>query len=779
MRNIDFNKDWKFYRLSSSDTVYKVDLPHDATFSETRLPSNPSGRHGCWFAGGDYVYEKNFEYSKGIVYFEFESVYRRPEIFINGKLVATRDYGYTRFIVCADEFLNQGENLLTVKAYNSDQPNSRWYSGSGILRPVTMHILPEKHILMDGVKIKTTDYKIRTVKTQISTCCGGELTLLVVDGEKEIYSSTITTDGFIEHEFSLVDAKLWDAENPNLYTLKVKFYDDEYAVRFGIRQVECNAKSGLIINGNRTILKGACIHHDNGTIGGAGHPFADFRKVKLLKELGYNAIRSAHNPVSKAVMDACDRLGMYILDEYVDMWYIHKTRYDYADYFEKNHLNDLDEMVEKDYNCPSVIMYSVGNEVSETAEKRGIDLCKEMTEHIHKKDDRPVTCGVNIFFNYLSSLGFGVYSDKKAKDKKNDNAVGSEFFNMLAGKLGDKTMKIGATLGGCDRKTKHAFSNLDIAGYNYGILRYEKDCKKYPDRVILGTETFCKDALKFMRLAEKHPQIIGDFVWAGMDYLGEVAVGSWVYKPYTPTFSPSCGWMTAGSGRIDIIGNSDGEGIYTQVAFGLKELGLAVVPADKCFEPHSPSAWKMSNAMPSWTFDGCDGKKTIVEAYTRAHKIKLYINDELVGVKKPDGNGVAKFKVTYQKGELKAVAFDKNGNEVATEILRTGGDQTTLTVTPEQRVIDKDGLCYVKLDYTDGNGTLKPLASGEISVEVSGGKLIALGNACPYNADGYNGDKTKVYYGRAQAIIKPSGLGEIIITAKSPFGDKTESVTVK
>ena len=269
---------------------------------------------------------------------------------------------------------------------------------------------------------------------------------------------------------------------------------------FGVRKVEWGT-DGFLLNGKRYIIQGACIHHDNGLLGAVCDPDAVARKVRLLKANGYNAIRSAHNPCSKALLTECDRQGMLVMDEYIDHWYIHKTEYDYVDHFNDWWHQDLTDMVEKDYNHPCVVLYSTGNEVSETAQKRGIALTKEMTDFLHGLDDsRPVTCGVNIFFNFLSSIGFGVYSDEKAKKKaeraekakqrgektSKKKAVGSQFFNNLAGLLGDEFMKRGATLHGCDVKTRDAFANMDIAGYNYGIYRYKRDLKKVPAAVDFG-----------------------------------------------------------------------------------------------------------------------------------------------------------------------------------------------------------------------------------------------------------------------------------------------------
>ena len=333
-------------------------------------------------------------------------------------------------------------------------------------------------------------------------------------------------------------------------------------------------------------------------------------------------------------------MGMLVMDEYIDGWYIHKTKYDYADEILENYRKDLKDMVDKDYNHPSVIMYSTGNEVSETAQKKGISLTKSLTDRLHELDStRPVSCGINIFFNFLSSMGFGVYSDKKAdeaaENAKKKKAVGSEFYNTVAGIFGAGFMKTGATLYPCDVKTRDAYANMDVAGYNYGIKRYRHDLKKYPKRIILGSETFCADAYQFMQEAKRDKRIIGDFVWAAQDYLGEVGIGAWEYKDYAPRFDGGCGWVSAGSGRIDLTGKLLGEMAYTRVAFELEDLAIAVMPVNHTKDVHSPSAWKMTNAMESWSWDGCDGNAAKVEVYTRADHVKLYVNGDCVGTKKP------------------------------------------------------------------------------------------------------------------------------------------------
>ncbi len=781
MRKIRINSGWLFSRLGESDKI-KVDLPHDAMLREDRRQEYKGKKNNAYFAGGDYVYEKMLAVQKkqGCSYIlEFEGVYRNARVRLNGEEVAYRPYGYANFSVDLTEKICDGENKIEVFAYCSDIPNSRWYSGAGIYRNVNFYELPEKHIKLDGIKVKTLDYKTGEVEIKVNTSASGSVKIYILDGDGICVNKEVETDGDSSVKLVIPNVKLWNTKTPNLYTCRVAFEDDVDEVKFGVRQIECNSKDGFLINGERVIIKGACIHHDNGLLGACAYDYAEERKVLLMQKAGYNALRSAHNPCSKALLDACDKYGMLVMDEYVDVWYIHKTKYDYADYCMDWWRQDLKDIVDKDYNHPSVIMYSTGNEVSETAQPKGIKFCGDMTEYLHELDStRPVSCGINIFFNYLSSMGFGVYSDKKA-EKEPDKAVGSEFFNKLAGLLGDKTMKIGASLHGSDVKTRDAFANLDVAGYNYGILRYKKDFKKYPNRVILGSETFCKDAYTFYEIAKKNNALIGDFVWAGQDYIGEVGIGSWEYRDYARDFNGDVGWMTAGSGRVDLVGNELGEALYTKVAFELLPIAIAVIPVDNATKEHSPSAWKMTNARESWSWNGLNGNRTKVEVYARGYKVRLFINGNKVGEKRLRNDCKAIFPVKYHDGMITAIAYDKDDKEIARTSLTTAGDETKLTVIPETDILRENDLLYVKLRYTDNEGVIKPLTRGRIDVEAENGEILGLGHACPYNPDGYLNDFTDTYYGEALAIIKPTSDKDVTVRASSVYGDAKITVKVQ
>lgn len=821
MQKIDFNKDWICRCLTRDEAAYPVTLPHDAMLSEPRTQESTGEGNIGWYIGGDYEYIRNFfvpeEYKDKKVLIEFEGIYHNGEVYINGKKAAYRPYGYTNFYVDTEGFFQYGkENEIKVIARNADQPNSRWYSGTGIYRPAYLYVGEEKHIPVNGVKIRTLSYDPARIEVVVKTSSPGEVSLKIefegskvlrvigestkignVNNDKIISSdnknmqpneSVQTGKNGQKSELAQVEAeknnqeaayqaifqldvpnaKLWDTEHPNLYTCKAIFGEDEVTETFGIRELIWNPQVGMTINGERVILRGACFHHDNGVLGACTYPEAEERKMRILKENGYNAVRSAHYPCSKALLDACDRVGMLMMDEYVDVWYIHKTKYDYAGQLADWWKQDLKDMVDKDYNHPSVIMYSTGNEVAETAQEKGIALTGDMTNYLHSLDStRPVTCGINIFFNFLSSIGLGVYSDDKAektaasKPEKKKKPVGSEFYNTLACLVGDYFMKCGATLYPCDLRTKDAYANMDIAGYNYGIFRYKHDLKKYPNRLILGSETFCKDAYSFWEIAKKNKRIIGDFVWAGWDYIGEVGDGAAEYSDYK--FEDPATRMTGGNGRIDLNGKPRAEAAYTRVAFE-RETGpfIAVDPVYQK-EKLRLTGWQLTKALESWAWDGCNGETAKVEVYARAAQVELFINGKSVGKKKVK-KCRANFNTTYQNGEITAVSYDENGREINRYSLCTAGKETVLQVRPEEKTVKPEGLAFIQLQYTDNKGIWKPMEKHNIKVTVENGVLKGLGSPAPYVKGNYTDHTVATYYGEAMAVVQADGNGPVKVT---------------
>ena len=813
MKRIDFNKGWTCKCLTRDTEPLSVTLPHDAMLSEPRTEDSVAEGNIGWYIGGDYEYVKRFdapeEYRDKAVMIEFESVMHDPEVYINGEKAAFRPYGYTNFYVDASALLKYGtENEIRVIAHNTEQPNSRWYPGTGIYRPVYLYVADEAHIPVNGVQIKTVSIHPATIEVTVRTTAPGQVSVEILREGKQVLAASSATDaaeGYVPvpatfgstaqapspaqkcenaatFRLEIPDAALWSCETPNLYTCRATFGTDAVEETFGIRELKWGPDVGMTINGERVILRGACIHHDNGVLGACTFPEAEERRVRILKEAGYNALRSAHNPCSKALLDACDRLGMLMMDEYVDHWYIHKTKYDYVQGLAQWWQDDLREMVEKDFNHPSVIMYSTGNEVAETSEPKGIAFTKEMTDYLHGLDPtRPVSCGINIFFNFLYSIGMGVYSDDKAEkaekaaakpEKKKKKSVGSEFYNMLAVKLGDNFMKFGATLPPSDWKTRDAFANMDIAGYNYGLFRYKGDLKKYPQRLILGSETFCKDAYSFWEIAKKNPRIIGDFVWTGMDYLGECGLGSAEYADYK---GGPVTQMTGGNGRVDLSGKPRVEAGYTRVA--LEQAAGPFIAVDPVYEQEvlSFTGWQLSKGIESWSYRGCDGKQARVEVYARAAEVELFVNEKSAGRQKVK-KCRARFKVTYFSGTLTAVAYDAAGKEIGRSSLTTAGKETVMRVTPESASVTPEGLVYIPIQYTDEKGIWKPMEKHLLKVTVENGELLGLGSAAPFFEGNYTSDTVKTYFGEALAVVRASGSGDVKVTVSDGSGET--SVTI-
>ena len=787
MKKLDFNHGWTVRPLSRAGEACPVTLPHDAMITEPRTPESMGEGNIGWFSGGDYVYKKKFtipdELKDRTLTLEFESVYRNAEVTVNGKTAETRPYGYTQFYIPLNDYLIDGENEITVIAHNADQPNSRWYSGTGIYRPVWLWEGPKEHIKIRGVRVKTLKIKpeatlLVTVKASAPGTAGIEIIkdgASVASGKARIASNLTGTA-----EIRVPDAELWSIESPSLYEVRVTFGEDTAADTFGIRTLAWTPENGLTLNGEHVILKGACIHHDNGVLGACSFPEAEDRRVRILKENGYNAIRSAHNPASVWLLEACDKYGVLMMDEYVDAWYMHKTKYDYANMVIDNWKTDLAALVEKDYNHPSVIMYSTGNEVAESAQQKGIDLQAQFTAFLHSLDDtRPVSCGINIFFNFLSSVGLGVYSDDKAdklaeEAKKNADtakpkkkAVGSEFYNMLAVKLGDNFMKLGATIPPCDWKTKGAYAAMDIAGYNYGLYRYKKDLKKYPDRLILGSETFCKDAYSFYEIARRNPRIIGDFVWPGWDYIGETGLGAPEYAAYLDERRET--QMTGGNGRIDLSGKPRCEAYYTMVAFDeVKGPFIGVYPPTE--KKPVFNGWTMSKAIRSWSWTGYAGNDAEVEVYARASSVELFLNGRSVGKKAIKHNCRTSFPVVYEGGTLTAVAYDADGSEIGRDTLITAGEGVILAAKPEAEAVKKEGLVYIPLQYTDEGGIWKPLIRRNITISLENADLMGFGNAAAYFEGNYNRTTVPTYFGEALAVIRATGEGPV----KAVFTDEND-----
>ena len=785
MNSNPFNQNWKFRKQGREETQ-TVTLPHDAMIHERREPNGAGGSAHGFFPGGIYVYEKNFtapaEWADKTVFIEFEGVYRNSVVSINGKSVGGRAYGYVPFRICADPRLNYGgENTITVTVDNSQLPNSRWYTGSGIYRPVNLIVGNKTHIEWQGVRVSTISYQPARIKVETESN-GGEAVVEILDGDKVVASGRGAS-----LELDIPDAKLWSDETPYLYTCYVTLAEhgqvvDEVTQRFGVRKVEWNSK-GLFINGKETLLRGGCYHHDNGILGAATFDKSEERRVRIMKEAGFNALRSSHNPTSRAMLEACDKYGMYLMDETWDMWYSHKNKFDYASNFEKDWREDIRSMIERDFNHPSVILYSIGNEVSEPAQEKGVKLAKEMVEYIHSLDrNRAVTGGINLMIISRSAKGKGIYKEDGGRDDGGkQNAMGgmnSTIFNMITSMVGPGMNK-GANGKKADVVTSPVLDALDIAGYNYASGRYPLEGKAHPDRVIFGSETFPQDIYKNWQMVKKYPYLVGDFMWTAWDYLGETGIGAWPYTPDGKAFDKPYPWLLADVGALDLLGNPNGELFLAQAAWGLlKKPAIAVQPVNHHGIKPAKSVWRGTNALPSWSWHGCEGNKAIIEVYADAATVELLLNGKSLGKKKiKDCKAI--FKTKYAPGTLTAVAYDAGGQELSRNELKSASGSIRLVAEPEETAVKAGNIVYIPISLVGQNGVLERNADCKLTAAVENGELLAFGSANPRTEERYDSGNFTTYYGCAMAIVRAGQAGTVTLSVKNENQTAMAAIEVK
>ncbi len=751
---INFNDNWLFSANGGESTA--VNLPHDAMLCGRRSAGSAGGVNSGYFEGGRYSYEKRFTLDpslpRGYAALHFEGVYQNCIVFCNGIEVGKHRYGYTPFDVDITSVLREGENIIRVDVDNSLMPNCRWYSGAGIYRPVSL-ILKEKNEIK-SVHISTASISPPTVSVEVDA--ENTARVEIFDGDALIWSGSAG-------EAVLPDAELWSEESPRLYTCLVSTEHDSEKVRFGIRELRWSAEQGLTVNGERVLLRGGCIHHDHGVLGACEFRAAEERRLRILKENGFNALRISHNPASRITLDLCDELGLYVMNEAFDGWYTPKTYHDYSRIFEADWPSDIQAMVESSRNHPSVIMYSIGNEVSETAEERGGELCREMVKFTHSLDpSRPVTAGINVLINVYAQMGIGIYRDsgnyqplpleniKGYKDRKS----GSAFFNSVTSKLG-KLMFFMASGKKGDRACLGA-SSLDVLGLNYASSQYDYQAKKHPSRMMVGSETMVADVPYNFERVRKYPALLGDFVWSAWDYLGEACIGDWTYHSY-PGLP-----LLAGQGMIDITGKPLAAMAYLQIAWGIRRQPyLCVRPLNHVGETPTKGSWQFTNAIDSWSWDGYEGKRATVEVYSDAYSATLYLNGRKIGTKRLKNNK-ALFKTAYAPGCLYAVVYDREGNKLGRAELRSGGADTLLTATPEKRTISSGAqdLCYIPIEFTDKEGRLKPYIEKEVEVKVEGAAtLLGFGSALCKTDESYTDNKHRSYRGRCLAVLRSAQSG--------------------
>ena len=781
MQKTDFNRDWTVQKDGSNEILH-VNLPDDAMIREERSKENKTASASAYFAGGKYIYTKIFDLSENetrqTLILEFEAVYQNATVFLNGRQVAEHPYGYTNFFVDITGKVIAGTNELKVVADNADVPNSRWYSGSGIYREVHLYRSGSSYIRPEGLKVQIVDLNTIHIFTDAVMQPDEKIVLEIFNDTGKIVSSEGT-----DVTITIPDAHLWSAEDPYLYTCQATLLQggtviDTAKSSFGIRTLSWG-KDGFLVNSKSVLFRGACIHHDNGVLGACGFHDAECRRVRILKEAGFNAIRSSHNPISKAMLDACDQLGMYIIDEAFDMWLIKKNPYDYAgETFSKWWKADIAAMISKDYNHSSVVMYSVGNEITELGLADGQEQARIMTEFCHTKDHtRPVTAGINLMLATMAGSKKSIYGtdeDGKVKDSGSgglDNAPTSEFFNIMMNKMGGLINKAAKT------KKATAIAEImsgifDIPGYNYASSRYKIDARNHPEQATTGSETLPQTLYDNWQLVKSIPTMTGDFMWTGYDYLGESGIGTIQYKDKKTKQNADPGLIiSGGAGIIDICGKKRPEVGWSKIIWGLQKTPtIGVDPYTRTDYFQSLSMWRVTDAVESWSWEGCEGCKTNVTVYTSAPKAELYCNGKRIASAKVKECKAVFKRIEYVPGTLSAIVYDENGKEIDRAELFSAIGKTMIQLACDKQKIRSNGqdLCFIEVSLIGENGIIKASADQMLTVQVEGsGVLQGFGSAVPNTNENFTDGRYRTYHGRALIAVRAGyEPGEIKVTVK-------------
>lgn len=786
-----FTDGWTFLRSPEAAPV-TVRLPHDAMIGETRSADGSTAEHGGYFPGGVYRYAKTWRLPADAADHDyrllFEGVYGDTTVLVNGEVAATCVSGYREFSAPIGGVSPGSDVDIEVTVDNSRTPNSRWYTGSGIYRPVWLERRPRTHIADDGITLVTRAISEGTAHVDVDVRAANqtdELTAvvkLVADDGGEVTCSAPVIDGVARVELVVPRARLWSAATPHLYGARVQLCRsdevvDEESQRVGLRIVEVDATHGLRVNGEQVLLRGACVHHDSGVLGAATFAAAERRRVRILQTAGYNAIRSSHQPMSRALLDACDELGMYVMDELTDVWLQHKTPHDTAEVFEEVWPADARSMVAKDRNRPSVILYSLGNEIAESGTAEGIDATRRIAAAVSDLDPtRPTTLAVNLLLNLMAAKGRSAFDRDKPADgaveateaKKKDHAT-STAANMVTAKLG-RIMEWVSRLPAADKASRDAFAEVDVAGYNYAFGRYRGDRKRYPQRVMVGSESMPGDLPRIWRQVESVPGVIGDFMWTGWDYLGEAGIGVWAYGQEPGGLAKPYPALLAGPGAFDITGQPGAPVFLCQAVWGLLDApAIAVRPMDKAGQRPGRTPWRTTDAVPSWSWGGLSGEAQI-EVYSADDEVELLLNGRSLGRKRSGARTgyVTRFSTAYEPGELVAVGY-RAGVETGRSTLCSAGEPR-LTIRTESPDPDgADDVRFVWVELADEDGVVDCAADDLIDVHVDGpADLVGLGSADPAPRESYTDASHHTWRGRALAVLRPTGEpGTVTLTASS------------
>ena len=742
-----FDENWLFYpgetdggeRITLDDAGWrKLDLPHDWSIED--LPGNHSpfdstvvnGVSSGFTRGGVGWYRKHFTVgaseAEKKVFIRFDGVYMDADVWINGHHAGNHFYGYSPFEYEISNWMKFGSDNVIAVRVNNDSVRCRWYSGSGIFRHVRLMVAPPLHIETWGTEVTTVGIsedqaniivKTSLINQDLQERKGTVYVKALESGGSFAGSSRVDfilhpgETGTVDEQLTILSPHLWSPEDPYLYAAEVSLFvdgklTDRMVQSFGIRTLQFDAQHGFRLNGKETKLRGGCVHHDNGPLGSAAFDRAEERKVGLLKAAGFNALRMAHNPPSAAILDACDRLGMMVIDEAFDVWRYGHFSGDYSTRFDSLWQEDLGSMILRDRNHPCIIMWSIGNEIRNTDTEEIAGLCGRMADFVSAADPtRPVTAAVNAITPQKDAF----------------------------------------------------FSNLDVCGYNYCRGLYLSDHERLPHRVMFCSESYPSEAYDYWQGVREYPWVIGDFVWTAFDHIGEASIG-WRGYPQEPGFFP---WNLAWCGDLDICGTPRPQSWHRQTLWKEKPIvRLFVTPPVPSF-PLNPekeywSVWDWPDALDSWNFKEYENTTMTVSAYTNCDEVELLLNGISLGKKTNTSanKNILQWDVPYRPGELTARGY-KDGHPADSALLRTAGAPSAMVLIADRDTLMADGqdLCYVSIELVDRQGTRNPLADNTLKFNVSGaGSLAAVGNANPVSLESFRVNERKAWQGRCLVILR-------------------------
>ena len=751
-----FDFGWEFSQQPERGQWQRVDLPHDWDIYQAPHIDAPTGNDGGYYPGGYGEYRKSFATPNAErVKLHFEGVYQRAEVWVNGKKAGQHAYGYTPFTVDVTPYLysrgTKQQNEVVVKVDNTQQPNCRWYSGSGIYRHVWLQTMPDIHPYT--VYITTPEVSAESARVNVTVCYTNEgeterrlddIEVVFEGGDfvqtdqskelqermkEELLSVKPGHQYVLGGTYTIHHPHLWSPDEPNLYQVKVRLKEkgrviDERTETFGIRSFSFDAQQGFVLNGKPMKLNGACVHHDDGVLGAMAFDAAEIRKVRLMKEAGFNLIRTSHNPSTRAFLDACDSLGMLVIDEAFDGWRTQKTAHDYHELIDSCYQEDIAAMVMRDRLHPCIISWSIGNEVIERKDIRVINTARQLKRSIWELDgnNRPVTEALCAW---------------------------------------DRDWEI---------YDPHA-EVLDVVGYNYMMFKHATDHERDPQRVMWQTESYPRDAFLNWQRTNSYPYIVGDIVWTGLDYLGESGIGRYYYEGQTPGEhyqGKQFPWHGAYCGDVDITGWRKPISHYRDMLWNSpKKVYMAVREPNGYHGNIKETQWSVWPTWESWNWKGWEGKPVDVEVYTKAPSVELYLNGSLIGKKdvSVETEYKAVFTVDYQPGKLEAVT------EYGRTAIATAGEPAKLRLTADRNVIAADGqdLSYITVEVVDDEGRVVPDAAVPCQVSVKGcAQLMSAASADLTDLEPMTSPIVTTWKGRAIIVVRSlQKAGTVVVTVTS------------